>query len=52
MIEKIVWDNPVAFFAQSGKLDVSGLGDSDARPEIDRSQKFNTNTVLRGDQQR
>ncbi len=49
MIQKIVWDNPVAFFAQSGKLDVSGL---DARPEVDRSQKFNTNTVLRGDQQR
>jgi predicted metal-dependent TIM-barrel fold hydrolase len=49
MIEKIVWDNPVAFFAQSGKLDVNGL---EARPEIDRSQRFNTNTVLRGDQQR
>jgi len=49
MIQKIVWDNPVAFFAQSGKLDVSGL---DARPAIDRTQKFNTNTVLRGDQQR
>ena len=49
MIQKIVWDNPVAFFAQSGKLDVSGL---ESRPEVDRSQKFNTNTVLRGDQQR
>ena len=49
MIQTIVWDNPVAFFAQSGKLDVSGL---DARPEVDRSKKFNTNTVLRGDQQR
>ena len=49
VIQKIVWDNPVAFFAQSGKLDVSGL---EVRPEIDRSQRFNTNTVLRGDQQR
>jgi predicted metal-dependent TIM-barrel fold hydrolase len=48
-IEKIVWDNPVAFFSQSGKLDVTGL---DARPAIDRTKKFNTNTVLRGDQQR
>ena len=46
-IQKIVWDNPVAFFAQSGKLDVDGL---EARPAIDRTQKFNTNTVLRGDQ--
>jgi predicted metal-dependent TIM-barrel fold hydrolase len=49
MIQQIVWDNPVAFFAQSGKLDVSGI---DAQPEIDRTRKFNTNTVLRGDQQR
>ncbi len=46
-IETIVWNNPVTFFAQSGKLDVSGL---EARPEIDRTRKFNTNTVLRGDQ--
>ena len=45
-IETIVWDNPVAFFAQSGKLDVAGL---EARPEIDRTQRFNTNTVMRGD---
>jgi predicted metal-dependent TIM-barrel fold hydrolase len=52
MIQKIVWDNPVAFFAQSGKLDVTGLDDKDSRPAVDRSQKFNTNTVLRGDQQR
>jgi predicted metal-dependent TIM-barrel fold hydrolase len=46
-IEKIVWDNPVAFFAQSGRLDVSGL---EQRPAIDRAQKFETNSVLRGDQ--
>lgn len=55
MIQKIVWDNPVEFFAQSGKLDVSGLDgldELDARPKIDRTQRFNTNTVLRGDQQR
>jgi predicted metal-dependent TIM-barrel fold hydrolase len=49
VIETIVWQNPVTFFGQSGKLNVNGL---DARPAIDRSQKFNTNTVLRGDQQR
>jgi predicted metal-dependent TIM-barrel fold hydrolase len=46
-IETIVWNNPVTFFAQSGKLDVDGL---EARPAIDRTQRFNTNTVLRGDQ--
>ena len=46
-IQKIVWDNPVAFFAQSGRLDVSGL---EQRPAIDRTKKFETNSVLRGDQ--
>jgi len=46
-IQKIVWDNPVAFFAQSGRLDVSDL---EQRPVIDRTQKFETNSVLRGDQ--
>lgn len=47
VIQKIVWDNPVAFFAQSGKLDV----DLDVRPAIDRSQQFETNSVLRGERQ-
>jgi predicted metal-dependent TIM-barrel fold hydrolase len=46
-IQRIVWDNPVAFFAQSGRLDVDGL---EQRPAIDRTQKFETNSVLRGDQ--
>jgi predicted metal-dependent TIM-barrel fold hydrolase len=46
-IQKIVWDNPVAFFAQSGRLEVADLGE---RPAIDRTQKFETNSVLRGDQ--
>jgi predicted metal-dependent TIM-barrel fold hydrolase len=45
-IQKVVWTNPVAFFAQSGKLDVSGI---EARPAIDRSEKFETNSVLRGE---
>ena len=46
VIEQIVWDNPVAFFAQSGKLDVAGL---EARPEIDRARQFENNSVLRGE---
>ena len=45
-IQRIVWSNPVAFFAQSGKLDVTGI---DARPEIDRKQQYATNSVLRGE---
>lgn len=48
-IEQIVWDNPVAFFSQSGRLDVA---DVEARPTIDRTQKFETNSVLRGEQSR
>jgi hypothetical protein len=47
VIQKIVWDNPVAFFAQSGRLDLVEL---DERPAVDRSQKFETNSVLRGEQ--
>jgi predicted metal-dependent TIM-barrel fold hydrolase len=45
-IERIVWDNPAAFFAQSGRLDVRVL---DKRPDMDRRQKFETNSVLRGE---
>ena len=45
-IQKIVWTNPVEFFAQSGKLDIAGV---EARPEIDRKQQFETNSVLRGE---
>jgi uncharacterized protein len=45
-IQKIVWSNPVAFFEQSGRLDVAGI---DASPEIDRKQQYATNSVLRGE---
>jgi predicted metal-dependent TIM-barrel fold hydrolase len=48
-IQRIVWDNPVAFFSQSGRLD---LADSSARPAIDRSKKFENSSVLRGEQVR
>lgn len=40
-IEKIVWDNPIEFFSQSGRLDL-------ARTKIDQSQLFEGNSVLRG----
>jgi len=48
VIQKIVWNNPITFFAQSGKLDIAEL---DVRPAIDRSQQFETNSVLRGERQ-
>lgn len=42
-VETIVWDNPVAFFAQSGRL--TGI---DAPPSIDQRNLFEGNSVLRG----
>ena len=45
-IHQIVWKNPLAFFSQSGRFDVS---DADATPAIDRSLKFESNSVLRGE---
>ena len=44
-IETIVWKNPVAFFGQSGQLDVSDIAD---RPAIDQRQLWEGNSVLRG----
>jgi predicted metal-dependent TIM-barrel fold hydrolase len=46
MIQRIVWDHPVAFFSQSGQLDVASL---DVPLVVDRSQNFATNSVLRGE---
>lgn len=40
-IEQIVWDNPVAFFSQSGRLDLT-------HQKVDQSQLFEGNSVLRG----
>ena len=43
-IEQVVWKNPVAFFAQSGRLDV---GDEVV---VDQREKWEGNSVLRGGQ--
>lgn len=42
-IETIAWNNPVAFFAQSGRLT-----DVEQRPRIDQQQRWEGNSVLRG----
>jgi predicted metal-dependent TIM-barrel fold hydrolase len=42
-VEQVVWHNPVAFFAQSGRL--TGI---DARIAIDQRSLFEGNSVLRG----
>jgi len=44
-IEKIVWRNPVAFFAQSGQLDLSEV---EERPAVDQRRLFEGSSVLRG----
>jgi hypothetical protein len=42
---RIAWENPVAFFAQSGQLDPAVL---EAAPAIDQSRLYEGNSVLRG----
>ncbi|MFQ5897780.1 MAG: TatD family hydrolase [Candidatus Methylomirabilia bacterium] len=44
-IETIVWKNPVAFFSQSGRLEVAEVAE---RPSIDQSHLWEGNSVLRG----
>jgi predicted metal-dependent TIM-barrel fold hydrolase len=44
-VEKICWDNPVAFFAQSGRLDLGADGGTIA---VDQRQLWEGNSVLRG----
>jgi uncharacterized protein len=44
-VRRVAWDNPVAFFAQSGQLDPAAL---ETEPAIDQSQLFEGNSVLRG----
>jgi len=43
-IETVVWRNPLAFFAQSGRLDVAAL---EAEPAVDQRQLYAGNSVLR-----
>ena len=45
-IERIVWDNPIAFFAQSGRLDLAEIQE---RPVVSRTEKFESNSILRGE---
>jgi predicted metal-dependent TIM-barrel fold hydrolase len=44
-IEKIVWDNPIGFFAQSGRIDRAEL---EASAGIDQRELWQGNSVLRG----
>lgn len=44
-IAKIVWENPVAFFSQSGRLTRDSLAQ---RPPADQAQLWEGNSILRG----
>jgi len=44
-VQKIVWDNPVAFFSQSGRLDMEMIAE---RPRVDQGRLYEGNSVLRG----
>jgi len=48
-IEQIVWKNPIAFFGQSGRLD---LGAESELLAVDQRELFEGNSVLRGQQPR
>ncbi|RCW45774.1 hypothetical protein DFQ14_10275 [Halopolyspora algeriensis] len=43
-VDTVLWHNPVAFYAQSGKLDLDG----DTDIPVDRSATFAGNSILRG----
>lgn len=44
-VGKILWNNPIAFFAQSGRLD---LGEAEVPARVDQRQLWEGNSVLRG----
>ena len=44
-IEKVVWRNPISFFAQSGQISFADFGDNEG---IDRARLHEGNSVLRG----
>lgn len=44
-VETIVWRNPIAFFGQTGRIDVAELGEP---ASVDQAQLFEGNSVLRG----
>jgi len=46
-ITQIVWDNPIAFFKQSGRLDL-GLADCHPVVDVDQRKLWEGNSVLRG----
>jgi predicted metal-dependent TIM-barrel fold hydrolase len=48
VIRTIVWDNPRAFFGQSGRFEVDDL---DTPKTADRTQLFESNSVLRGERE-
>lgn len=46
-VHQVVWVNPASFFATSGRFDVADL---DEPPVIDRTAKYEANSILRGEQ--
>jgi predicted metal-dependent TIM-barrel fold hydrolase len=45
VIAQVLWDNPVRFFAASGRLDPEAIA---VRPNVDQAQLWEDNSVLRG----
>lgn len=49
VITQICWNNPVRFFAQSGRLDLSEVA---SEPQVDQRELWQGNSVLRGQKPR
>jgi len=49
-VDRVLWRNPVAFYGQSGRLDLDGLDGSDGHEPVavEASATFAGNSVLRG----
>jgi hypothetical protein len=44
-VDRVLWRNPVAFYGQSGRLD---LDDTDGEPKSDETSSFEGNSIRRG----
>ena len=48
-VEQTCWQNALDAYAQSGQIDVAAL---ERKPQVDQSQLFSDNSVLRGQEPR
>lgn len=47
-IRTVVWENPIVFFGQSGKIDVRALEEATSEPRESAASTYEGNSILRG----